>query len=108
MNRPWIESFNARLRGFAAAEAQEAGQPVSIKIRVEAGCFHREHSPAAYAIIDQYLRDSPPRDVPFRFEEHETGPEVLVYVAAATAVGTLAASIINLVTAILRARSEGA
>ena len=41
------------------------------------------------------------------FEEHESGPELLVYVAVATAGVTLAASVINLVTAIIKARSEG-
>ena len=39
-----------------------------------------------------------------QFEEHESGPELLVYVAAGV---TLATSVINLITTIIKARSEG-
>ena len=80
--------------------------PVSIKIRIVSGCFHREHSPRAYEIIDSKLAKLP-RTLILGFEEHESGPELLVYVAVATAGVTLAASVINLVTAIIKARSEG-
>ena len=107
MNQQRIGTLEDRLRGFAAGQPDHAGQPVSIKIRVESGCFHREHSPEAYEIIDGYLRDTPPRDVPFRFEEHESGPELLVYLALGAAGVNIAASVINLVTAVIRARSEG-
>ncbi len=77
--------------------------PVSIKIRIVSGCFHREHSPRAYEIIDAKLSKLP-RNVMLGFEEHESGPELLVYVAAGVALTT---SVINLVTAIIKARSEG-
>jgi hypothetical protein len=80
--------------------------PVSIKIRIVSGCFHREHSPRAYEIIDSKLAKLS-RNLILGFEEHESGPELLVYVAVATAGVTLAASVINLVTAIIKARSEG-
>jgi len=41
------------------------------------------------------------------FQEHESGPELLVYVAAATAGVTLAKSVIDLIVAVIKARSEG-
>ena len=49
---------------------------------------------------------SPP-DVELALEEHESGPELLVYLAVTTAGITLAKSVIDLVTAITKARSEG-
>lgn len=77
---------------------------LSIKLRVVSGCFHREHSPRAYALIDSYLVRVPPE---FEFVEHESGPELLVYLAIATAGVTLAKSILDLITAIIKARSDG-
>jgi hypothetical protein len=81
--------------------------PVSIKVRVTSGCFHREHSPAAYLLIDEHLAGVPASDGRFAFEEHESGPEILVFTALATAGVTLAKSVIDLVVAIIKARSEG-
>jgi hypothetical protein len=81
--------------------------PVSLKVRVESGCFHREHSPEAYRLIDQYLAGLGKPEVPFKFEEHESGPEILVYLAVTTAGLSLAKSVVELLTAIVKARSEG-
>jgi hypothetical protein len=81
------------------------GHTLSIKVRVDSGCFHREHSPQAYRIIDEYLAST--RQDSIRFEEHESGPELLVWLAMGTATITLAKSVIDLVTAIIKARSEG-
>jgi hypothetical protein len=82
----------------------EAGLPVSIKVRVRSGCFHREHSPHAYKLIDSWLARLS-RDV--EFVEHESGPELLVFLAVATAGITLTKSVLDLITAIIKARSEG-
>jgi hypothetical protein len=91
-------------------ERQRAPRPgevaVSIKIRVVSGCFHREHSPRAYELIDSQLAEIRP-DSALSIEEHESGPELLVYLAVATAGITLAKSVIDLITAIIKARSEG-
>lgn len=65
------------------------------------GWFHREHFPRAYDIIDASFVGLSP-DV--EYVEHESGPELLVYLAVATAGITLAKSVIDLVTAILKAR----
>ncbi len=75
---------------------------VSIKVRVDSGCFHREHSPRAYELIDEALTQ-PPASM-CSFEEHESGPEILAYVVVGVG---LATALINLVTAIIKARSEG-
>ncbi len=77
---------------------------LSIKIRVTSGCFHREHSPHAYGLMDAHLATSAAE---IEFEEHESGPELLVYLALATAGLTLAKSVIDLITAIIKARSDG-
>jgi|SRR5581483_7635657 len=82
------------------------GMPVSIKVRVTSGCFHREHSPQAYVLIDEQLYSTPP-DAPFSFEEHESGPELLVLLALATSGLSLAKSVVDLIIAIIQARREG-
>jgi hypothetical protein len=93
------------MRGFSGRRPARVGDvPLSIKLRVVSGCFHREHSPDAYALIDSQLRSLSP-DV--EFVEHESGPELLVYLAVATAGLTLAKSVIDLITAIIKARSDG-
>jgi hypothetical protein len=80
---------------------------VSIKIRTKSGCFHREHSPEAFRLIGNHLRQAPKPEVDYQIVEHESGPEILVYLAMTTAGLTLAKSIVDLVTAIIKARSDG-
>jgi len=82
------------------------GMPVSIKVRVTSGCFHREHSPQAYVLIDEQLYSMPP-DAAFSFEEHESGPELLVLLALATSGLGLAKSVVDLIIAIIQARQRG-
>ncbi len=81
--------------------------PVSIKVRVESGCFHREHSPQAYRLIDDLVAQSHKPNFHWQIEEHESGPEILVYLAVTTAGLTFAKSAVDLITAIVKARSEG-
>jgi hypothetical protein len=100
----WQEAFRNRMRHFEASRPRRPGEvAVSIKIRVESGCFHREHSPKAYALIDERLDKLSTRGL-WSFEEHESGPELLVYVVSALG---LAVGIVNLITAIINARSAG-
>lgn len=104
MDTKWQETFRARMRRFEVRRPKSgADVAVSIKVRVSSGCFHREHSPKAYEIIDDALASSPTTGA-FSFEEHESGPELLVYVATTTAAVSLAAGIVNLVTAIIKRR----
>jgi len=91
--------------GRPAGEGQVAA---SIKVRVTSGCFHREHSPQAYRLLDDEVRLWPRNEEQqFDLVEHESGPEILVYVAVATAGITLAKSVIDLVVAIVKPRSDG-
>ncbi len=86
MANTWPREFAHRMQAYQSNFGQAPGDvPVSIKIRVASGCFHREHSPAAYALIDQQLKGIPVENRRFAFEEHESGPEVLVFVALTTA-----------------------
>ena len=105
MSTEWQETtFRSRMRRFENSRPPRVGEvSVSIKVRVSSGCFHREHSAEAYALIDEELRRFP-ADTALEFEEHESGPEVLVYVAAGLA---LTKSVIDLITAIIKARSDG-
>lgn len=89
------------------AELPDGFTSVSIKVRVASGCFHREHSPEAYRLIDDYLADADLSDACYRIEEHESGPEILVYLAVATAGLSLAKSVVELITTIIKARSQG-
>ena len=75
-----ISRSHAGLR--ASAPPQPGEVPLSIKLRVVSGCFHREHSPHAYQLIDSHLNASPAE---LEFQEHESGPELLVYMAAVLA-----------------------
>jgi len=104
----WKMEFNRRMINFERNFAPKNGMvAVSIKIRVVSGCFHREHSPHAYEIIDNYLSSLPTEITDFSFEEHESGPEILTYVGLTTAGVALATSVINLIITIIKARIEG-
>ncbi len=51
----WEDEFRHRMRTFETSYSpREDGLPVSIKIRVTSGCFHRECSHHAYRMIDEY------------------------------------------------------
>jgi hypothetical protein len=105
MDAEWQETFRNRMRGFKARRPlQEGDVALSVKLRVVSGCFHREHSPCAYQAIDSHLNTSA---ADLELVEHESGPELLVYVAVATAGLTLAKSVMDLITAVIKARSEG-
>jgi hypothetical protein len=108
MDAEWQKTFRQRIRRFESSRSVRRGEPaLSIKVRVVSGCFHREHSPRAYILIDHYLEHFPPLDHDFALEEHESGPELLVYLTLAAGGLSLAKSIIDLVTAIIEARSKG-
>jgi len=93
------------MRRFEQHKQPRPGEvAVSIKLRVYSGCFHRDHSPRAYELIDRYLRALPDTDTTLGFEEHESGPEILALVIVGLG---LAKEVIGFVTAIIRARSEG-
>ena len=106
MADPWPREFARRIRTFGEPFA-DSGVAVSIKVRVASGCFHREHSTHAYGLIDAALRDPALEAASIQWHEHESGPEVLVWIPFATAGVALSAAVINLIVSILKARSDG-
>jgi len=106
---PWLGTFRQRLECFEHHHPRHSGEiPISIKVRVNGGRFCRNCCPDAYRILDHELTHLRKKEPRFELEEHETGPEVIAYVALATAGVTLAKSVIDLVTTIIKTRSEGA
>jgi hypothetical protein len=99
----WLAGFRHTVGDFQQRHSGN-GQVVSIKVRVESGCFHRSCSPEAYRIIDAHLR-RPPKDV--EVIEHESGPELLLYLAVTAGALSLAKSVVELVTEIFKARAAG-
>jgi hypothetical protein len=102
----WQAEFRRRMEHFGDREGPGL-VPVSIKMRTRSGCFHREHSREAFRLIDNYVRQAQKPDATYQIIEHESGPEILVYLAVTTAGLTLAKSIVDLVTAVIKARSDG-
>ena len=102
----WENDFRKRIERYESINPKKAHMvTVSIKIRVQGGCFHREHSPYAYEIIDEYMDLHPSKE--YLFEEHESGPEILTSLTIISQVVNFAAGVINLITAIIKARTEG-
>ena len=99
----WLTGFRQTVDDFQHRQKGK-GHVVSIKVRVESGCFHREHSPEAYKIIDARLR-RPPEHA--EVIEHESGPELLLYLAVTAGALSLAKSVVELVTEIFKARAAG-
>ena len=98
----WEDEFRNQFKRFEASSfAKSKGLFLSIKVYTM-GCYHREHSPNAYRLIDEYLQSH--NSTEFTFQEHEHGPELFVYLGTAI---SLTVSVINLVVAIINARSEG-
>jgi hypothetical protein len=109
VNKSWEKEFGGRMKEFSASHhLPQDTFPVSIKIRVSTGCYHRSCCPHAYAMIDREVASLVSTGDAFQFVEHESGPEILAVVVLTSAGLTFAASIINLVTAIVKARFDGA
>ena len=102
----WEKEFRIRMQEFSEAYPGN-GLPVSIKFRIGSGCFHRDHSPKAYFLIDQAIKKFGPQFEAFALVEHETGPEFLVRTSLVTAGLTLATAILQLIVAIMQARAVG-
>jgi hypothetical protein len=99
----WLKGFRHTVGDFQRRETGN-GDVVSIKVRVESGCFHREHSPEAYKIIDARLRRPPEHT---EVIEHESGLELLLYLAVTAGALSLAKSVVELVTEVFKARTAG-
>jgi hypothetical protein len=99
----WLAGFRHTVGDFQRRQPGN-GHVVSVKVRVESGCFHREHSPEAYKIIDARLR-RPPNQA--EVIEHESGPELLLYLAVTAGALSLAKSVIELIKERFKARAAG-
>lgn len=106
MNDPWPRELAKRIGTFSEPFTG-SGIAVSLKIRVVSGCFHREHSPHAYELIDAALHDPGLERDAIQWHEHESGPEILVWIPFVTAGVALSAAVVNLIVSILKARSDG-
>ncbi|MGA8152529.1 MAG: hypothetical protein WB952_16370 [Terriglobales bacterium] len=94
-----MNSFSMLHRLKADRSAHLGDIPVWIKIRIDP-------TTVEHATIRRYLENLAPADVDFGFETHESGPEILVYLAVTAAGVSLAKSVIDLITTIIKARSE--
>jgi hypothetical protein len=103
VDKHWLEGFRHTVGDFQRRQVGH-GHVVSVKVRVESGCFHREHSPEAYKIIDARLKRPPDHA---EVIEHESGPELLLYLAVTAGALSLAKSVIELITEIFKARAAG-
>ncbi len=79
VDRQWLEGFQQTVGEFKRRR-EANGNVVSIKVRISR-VFHREHSPEAFKIIDARLRSLPEN---LEAIEHESGPELLLYLAVGT------------------------
>ena len=103
VDKHWLEGFRHTVGDFQRRQVGH-GHVVSVKVRVKSGCFHREHSPEAYKIIDARLKRPPDHA---EVIEHESGPELLLYLAVTAGALSLAKSVIELITEIFKARAAG-
>lgn len=81
--------------------------PVTLKIRAEQGCFCGGHSPEAQRLISDYLRSHRDSREEIEYYEHETGPEIVAWLALGAAGLTLTKSLVDLVTSIINACQRG-
>jgi hypothetical protein len=95
----WLNSFSM-LHRFKTHRPERLGDvPIWMKIRIDP--TSEEH-----AVIRRYRETLTPADTDFEFETHESGPEILVYLAVTAAGVSLAKSVIDLIATIVKARSE--
>lgn len=79
---------------------------ISFKVRsVPHGCFCRSHSPITNKLIDDIISQQQSHDI--SYHEHETGPEIIAWLALGTAGLTVTKSLIDLITAIINACKRG-
>ena len=99
MDAWWLNSFGMLHRLKTHRPERLGDVPVWMKIRIDP-------TAGEHALIDRYLEKLAPADADFGFEKHESGPEILVYLAVTAAGVSLAKSVIDLITTIIKARSE--
>ncbi len=78
----------------------------SIKLRFDSCCCREHCSPHAFKLIDDYFAEHG-KTANFRFEEHESGPELHILADIIATGLSIVASITTIVTAIIVARKTG-
>jgi len=109
MNTPpqyWLREFNDRITDFGRGTPHWA-MPISIKLRVESGCFCRSCCPEGHRLINEHLEQNPLPPLEARMIEHESGPEILTYLDYVEGVASFGAAIIGLILVIIQSRSRG-
>lgn len=109
----WQQEIKRRLEAFHAGR-DDRGFAISIKVRVTSGCFCRGCCPAACRMIKEYRDSHREKREHWEYVEHESGPELLLYLGLAVAGLGIAEkslgiikSAIDLVALIVKARAEG-
>jgi hypothetical protein len=103
----WTNEFKNRIQDFENEINNKDSFALSIKIRITSGCFHREHSPEAYRLIDSEIQHRDFKKERIALIEHESGPEILIYVGMIAAGFQLSSSVIDLIKSIIEARKKG-
>lgn len=80
-------------------------EPITVKIRAEHGCFCYRHSKETNKLVNDIIRNN--RTHEFEYHEHESGPEIIAWLALGTAGLTVTKSLIDLITAIINSCKEG-
>ena len=78
---------------------------IAIKVRTEHGCFCHNHSPEVNRLIDDLVKQYSQSDIEYR--HHESGPEIIAWLAMGTAGMVLTTALVNLITAIVNACKAG-
>jgi hypothetical protein len=103
----WLSEFRQRMKDFGPSAGKEA-VAVSIKLKVDSGCFCKSCCPEGHRLLAEHLRLHPEVLKDARMVEHESGPEILTYMNLAGGALAFAAAVITLIVAIIQARAEGA
>lgn len=104
----WDDELRQRFRDYensSRAKLKDNALLISIKIRVDIGCFHREHSPQAYDAINKFLQADSSDS--YGFIEHENGPEIITQIEFISSIIIISAAVIDLVNTVIKARTEG-
>ncbi len=109
----WQQEIKRRLEAFHPGR-YDRGFAISIKVRVTSGCFCRGCCPVACRMIEEYRDSHREGREHWEYVEHESGPELLLYLGLVVAGLGIAEkslgiikSAIDLVALIVKARAEG-
>ncbi len=102
----WEDKLRDRLNKMPLAAKDGNHIPLCIKVATRGSCYHRQHSPEAYKLIDQYLSKHS-QGAKYTFEEHESGPEILIVLDLAAKGLGFAKSIIDLLVVLIKSGHEG-